>query len=308
MKKLSLNNSKKLILIGSTLFLALMFCFFNMDSTYAFSKKFDDIYYLSGGATGVSDDETVTYTRKEITGYEISSGIPEYYNENNNITNTCANVAGAEVIGFYDRYFTNFIPDFEVGYYYNGYYFYYPQSMGSTQVQNVINALYTSMGTNTVSAGTSLTQFVSGLTSYITSSGKSASYTSVKTNSEVDVTKLDTQYRNGYPVVLFCSTYNIIGAINNTATTTTLYKTNYSDNHIMLSKGYQTYKYFHNETIAIWKPLWYNPFNYIYVTTEVNFRTDTYVNVSVGWPELEYGYVKLYDDIVINSAYAVNVY
>lgn len=306
MKNVLNKNSKKIIVLISALFLSVMCCFFNTDSTYAYKWKFDDIYYLDGGASGVEDKETITYERKEIVSFILDGGIPQYYNENNSIYNACANVAGAEVVGFYDKYYDNFIPDFTTGAYYNGKYIYYSQ-VGSDQVQNVINNLYTLMGTNTVNPGTSVTQFASGLGSYVSDKGKTASFTSVKSGDNVDVSKLDTQLRGGYPVAFFCSTYNIITRIDDTSTSTTLNKFNYGDNHIMLSSGYKTYKFFKTEVTKIWKPLWYNPFNYEYVYTEVNFRTDTYIVVSTGWSSIEFAYVKLYDDIVVDSAYAIKV-
>ncbi len=71
---------------------------FCMGFSVAFSGKDDSRF--CGYAEFVTKSETIIYSRKETSEYEFRYEIPDYYNMGENTS--CANVAGAVVIGYYD--------------------------------------------------------------------------------------------------------------------------------------------------------------------------------------------------------------
>ena len=58
------------------------------------------------------ESEFINYTRKEETYIETVGGAPLYL-QLADYPNSCGAVGGAMIVGFYDRYFTNLIPDYD---------------------------------------------------------------------------------------------------------------------------------------------------------------------------------------------------
>lgn len=212
------------------------------DGAVAYGFYSDDESYSDSEGYSNSQ-ETFSYASKQVQSYSINSSYPQYYNTNNALSNTCANVAGANIIGFYDRYYDELLPGCTVGVQRANGYTYYPMVLNMTEKQALIDTLYASMGTNTIEPGTSRPDFEEGLAEYVTSRGRNISYYSVMTGVVFDNTKYDAEFREGYPVVLFLSTYNITTVIDS-GSSVTLYKNIYSGNHIMVAFGYQMVTYY----------------------------------------------------------------
>ena len=74
--------------------------------------------YADDGFNGASfqGKETVyiNYAYKVEDKNTVDYGLPSYTDTSDHL-NTCANPAGATAIGYYDRTYTNLIPDFEPG-------------------------------------------------------------------------------------------------------------------------------------------------------------------------------------------------
>lgn len=202
----------------------------------------DDARYSDSGDSTVTQ-ESFDYYRKEIHGYVINSSYPEFYNTNNSLSNTCANVAGANIVGFYDRYYDNLIPDSTAGLTRPSGFIYYPMAMYTEQKQAVIDYLYTSMGTNTIQPGTSQEDFEEGLATYVTSRSRNIAYESVMTGGAIDQTKYDAQFAAGHPVALFLSGYNIT-MFNDMNGRVTVTEYDYVGNHIMIAYGCETVTYY----------------------------------------------------------------
>lgn len=228
----------------------------------------DGSYSDSSGAT--QSQETFAYASKQVQSYSINSSYPEYYNTNNALSNTCANVAGANIVGFYDRYYDELLPDCTAGVQRTSGYTYYPMIVNKTQKQAVIDWLYTSMATNTVEAGTSQEDFEEGLADYVTSRARNIAYSSVMTGSIFDSTKYDSEFRDGHPVVLFLANYNITTVLDY-GSSVTLYKNIYTGNHIMVAFGYQTVTYFAADGSVV------RQYTYMIVATGKNGETGHYL-------------------------------
>lgn len=245
----------------------------------------DDAAYSEGNRS-TSLQESFSYSDKQTQSYVINASYPQYYNTDNALTNTCANVAGANVIGFYDRYYDELLPDCTAGVQRTNGYTYFPMSVNMAQKQAVIDALYVSMATNTVEAGTSQSDFEEGLASYVTSRSRNISYVGVMTGGVVDRTKYDAEFREGYPVVLFLSGYNVTTVIDANGTVT-LYKNVFTGNHIMVAFGYESVTYYDADGNVV------RECTFMIVATGNNGVTGYYL---VG----EYGTVNDAESVVIN--------
>lgn len=205
----------------------------------------DDLNYNGEGDSYVST-EIINYATKTVTSYSINGSFPSYYNTNSQLVNACANVAGANIIGYYDRYFADLIPNHTPGFMRQTNYIYYAMSVNLSIKQGVIDTLYTLMSTNNPNPGTSQTQYRNGLTTYASNTAsKSVTYNTVMSNSAFSISLALTQMQAGNPISLFLSGYNVT-TISDTGSTATLSKVIYSGNHIMIVYGYQTINYYNS--------------------------------------------------------------
>lgn len=220
-----------------------------------------EIYY--GAESGVASVSTETFS---YSYYLVDSGYanpycPQYYNTNSSLTNACGPVAGAIVVGYYDRYSTSLIPNFTPGSLSGGIYSYYPMVYFSSTIQGVTNSLFISMGTNTQQSGTSQAQYNSGLSSYVTSAGYTFSHSSVMSGGSINYSSLVSQLSNNRVLSVFMSGYNYCS--KNIGSTSATYTINsFNGNHIYISYGYERYRY--------------------YDSNGNNFRTDLFLCVSTG--------------------------
>lgn len=225
---------------------------------------------------------TVEFASKDKHEYLMSLQ-PPIYNSSPYIS-SCACIAGANIIGFYDRYYENLIPDYEPGYMFMGVaYLYYIQT---GPVDEVVKQLYVDMGTT--NNGTSESQFKSGMTKYCNRAGYSISYTSLMSGSSINYSKV-IQYIEEYnqPVALFLSGYNVgtVGESDNKDTYGYYYS---AANHVMVGFGYRyvTYTYSNSKT---------ETFNFIYVSS--------------GNDNSSYGYYNIrYNNTEIDDVLAINIY
>ena len=222
----------------------------------------DDTFY-SELATQSVETETISYSRKEVTQYVINTSFPNYYNSNASLTNTCANVGGANVVGYYDRYYDDLIPNCTVGITRSNRYTYYPMNINNDKIQSVIDKLYTSMKTNTKENGTSEEDCLNGLKTYVQSQGRSITYTSTMANNALNLDKFDSQLKEGNPVMLFLSGYNFV-SLADSGSKASISKDVYSGNHIVVAYGYQKVDYYNAGNTLI------KSYTYIYVSTGIN--------------------------------------
>ena len=163
-------------------------------------------------------------------------------------------------------------------------YSYYIMAMDSSKKQNLINDLYIRMNTNVYQAGTSQNDYKNGLTSYINSKGRSISFSSIMTNSNFDITKLNQAINNGDPVTLYLSGYNISQVRDDTGSVT-ISKSIYTGNHMVVVYGYKTIEYYDSNNVITTSK------TYLYIATGMKFT----------------GYYILNNNGAINDAEAVHI-
>lgn len=271
------------ILICSVTMLAVVPIVFSPSDT-AYAASNDVIYYADNGEYS-QETETITYATKDTSPlFRVNNSFPAYYNMNDALTNACANVAGANLIGYYDRYFENLIPDFVPGIKRGSNYNYYPMTTNATKVQALIDELYIRMGTNSTNIGTSQTDYKNGITSYVNSKGRNVSYSSVMTGGSLDINKVQQSINNGTPVSLYLSGYNIV-TLSDNSSSASLTKYLYTGDHIMIVYGYQTIDYFDGNHNLI--------------------KSNTYLYVATGTTRS--GYYLLNNNGTINDAESVHI-
>ncbi len=240
------------------------------------ARYYDSVMALSAKST----TETVNYTRKEETYIETQNGVPLYYGRTD-LANSCGPTGGSIVVGYYDKYYEELIPN------YTGY---YPASgkykrMDTTYIPALIGDLYTLMRTNVDDVGVSESDCLNGLKSYVQSKGRSISYSSVKSGSSLNTTAYLNSLQNNKPVLLFCDQVGIV-MFGGDSTSDVIYEDTIANKHIMVGFGYYQIKYYNGNT---------------------NFRTDTYLRAACGLFSYSDGFVKLSSSSWLDSGYAVSI-
>lgn len=261
-------------------FVLCIFLMLSMVLNFYFAKPVNaetiNIKYYCGnygyfGGTTHSEEEEINYDHKTIESYIMNNdSFPNYYNINNTLQNTCANVAGANIIGYYDRECENLIENFVPGIQRPFGYMFYNMMQNSQLIQGVINTLYYDMETNSEQSGTSQNQYEEGLKKYAEDRDYSVTYTSVMSGETLSLTDLKNQLQLGRPVSIFLSGFNFTQVVD--SGTNVLLKKNVSDaNHIVVAYGYEKINYYNSSNSLIASK------TYIHVATGQNGMPNIYV-------------------------------
>lgn len=261
-------------------------------STKADSTVYCDEYYSDETYDG-SGEKVPAYYDVYYDSYEVVANVahvsaPSFGNGDTTKPNACGPLAGMNIVGFYDRWCTDLIPNYTPGMTFaNGTYHYYPD-LGFTETVNAFASIYNLMKVGEL-GGTTSANFRSGLNTYVENQGYSLSYTSMYTNStSVNLQTLATAISQNKVGLVMCSEYNYISSITDVASESkiTVAKNNSTIGHMMMVYGYQTYKYYKNG---------------------VNFRTDTFLYVCSSYGSGDVGYMLLDDFLVIDEAYIMTI-
>lgn len=197
------------------------------------------------------------------------------------IKNGCAAVAGMNIIGYYDRYYENLIPNHSAGYEYLGSYVY---NLQDTYVNNALKELYSDMDGS--DKGITEPNFINGLKKYCARKGYNCDLSSLMSSGKLSYDKVKDSIKANKPVALLLSTYNFADIFTENNTDSIEYRLYYGD-HIMAGFGYRDVTYTLN-----------------------NGSTSNYkfILVSSGFSEAPSGYFNINYSTNINAAYGVNIY
>lgn len=114
------------------IFVSLLLVFMcSMGTVSVASENVDKPIYYGDGYNGAimtsTESGTITYSSKEETQYAINGGLPTYYDTSSR-SQTCANVAGAIALGYYDKTYDELIPNFTSARVIRDRILYYPQT------------------------------------------------------------------------------------------------------------------------------------------------------------------------------------
>lgn len=223
--------------------------------------------------------ETITYTRREETVYQLPYSVPHYV-ALSQYPYSCAAVAGAILVGFYDKYYEELIPNFTSYYLGTGMY----RLADNNYIPALMGTLYTAMKTNVGGIGATEVNTLNGLTNYFAGKGHGVTYQSLVNLSGFQESLLIASIQNQYPVLLFCKEANFL-IIDHEESSDSIELRKSLVNHVMVAYGYCQYRYYNGSG---------------------NFRTDTYLLVASGESNSS-SYVKINSSDWIDSAYGVIV-
>lgn len=224
-----------LTVLMSTLILFLLFGG-RVDSEMTFAGSYN------GASLENSEEISINFAHKEDSEIKINGGLPNYYDRSDR-TNSCANVAGAIVLGYYDKTYDELIENFSSARVIRDKILYAAQN---AVVDDVIARLYITMKTNITEGGTTIANFKSGLQKYVNDQGLEISYSQVISNYSLNFNIYEDSIRQENPVVLFCSKYSLVSQMAFTAESGKEEFTlqHYIGNHVLIGYGFRTIKYY----------------------------------------------------------------
>jgi len=253
-----------------------------MTTASAATEEPQEIRY-SGYGTELSTrevtSETISYTRKEESLTETVKGVPKY-NQVSDLPNSCGPIAGAIVVGFYDKYYEDLIPDYTT-YISSGAY----KGRDSVYIPKLMRELYTLMRTNVDDVGVSETDCLNGLKSYVNGKGHSLSYINVKSGKVVSESAALSAFSNNHPVLLFCQKMDVY-IMTSEDNKDTIACTHMDGAHVAVAYGIYIVNYYNGNTL---------------------FRTEKYLHIATGLGLKPMGYLKISSTDWCNAAYEVVV-
>ena len=207
------------------------------------------------GSEGFAEQsETINYSRKETTSYNIKGNVPDYIQINNS---SCANVAGTVLIGYYDRLCEELIPNYKT-YAQIGASIMYRSA--SLEIKAVMEELYTLMDTDVGAAGTTYDGFHKGMKSYVSNHGYSYSTEDL---GGLDFNKYKTAVENNKPVAVFLLNYSYAVSWKDGGTSEVINSHYSTAAHVVVGCGYKVDTYYNANGQVI--------------------ATRTYLKVASGW-------------------------
>ncbi|MDE6618668.1 MAG: hypothetical protein K2K13_06560 [Clostridiales bacterium] len=224
-----------------------------------------------------ASSETISYVSKQVVeDITTANGTPRYFAVSG-MQNGCGAVAGGIIVGFYDKYYGNLIPNWD-SYYSTGRY----KGQDGTYVQTLLFDLYNRMQTNVVAPGVSQDEFKNGLQSYVVDQGYNLQYTSLGTGNNFNYSTFKTAISNNEATVLFVQPSNLY-SLQTVGGEDHLISSNLSGNHVMVAYGYYEVKY----------------------TLSNGTRTDKYLYVATGLSGSSTAFYKV--GSYVDAAYKVTI-
>ena len=233
-------------------------------------------YGYNGSTYEGSGTEKISYFTKTDNEEFINGALPQYYNSGN-YTNTCANVAGAIILGYYDKDLTDLIPDFTSARIIRDKILYFAQTPA---VQKVIDDLYYKMKTNSTGNGTTVKQFKTGLEQYVNEKQQNVTYSPIVQNEQIDIDAYTTAIKQELPVVLFVSKYTMIpiSDLKEDNTTDIYNESYYGGDHVLIGYGLRRINYYNadgslkKEVVLLRAATGYNQDPLVYIELDERIR------------------------------------
>ena len=260
----------------------MLFSFFSIpvDNEMTFADSYN------GASLENSEKVSIAFAYKEDSEIKIDGGLPNYCDRSTR-TNSCANVAGAIVLGYYDKTYDDLIENFSSARVIRDKVLYAAQNV---VVDDVIARLYITMKTNITEGGTTITNFKNGLQEYVNDQGLGISYSQVISNYSLNYSKYEDSIKQENPVVLFCSKYSLVSQMAFTAESGTEEFTlqHYIGNHVLIGYGIRAIKYYNSSGDLV--------------------RQLTLLTVGTGMSYGALGYVLLDDYGKLIDGYKINIF
>ena len=147
------------------------------------------------------------------------------------------------MIGYYDRFCENLIPNFKT----------YTQ-LGSiirykaptTETANVVQQLYVLMETDVAQLGTTFSGFQRGMNAYAVSKGYTYTTVNMFTNGSLNIQSYKSAVQSGKPVALFLTTYAFLNGITEDNGVDTVSSAFSQGSHVVIGCGYKIDTYYNS--------------------------------------------------------------
>ena len=231
------------------------------------------------GGSVVKDTKIIVYKTRTADSWKMCVAPPKYegivgYN------NICTAIAAGNVIGFWDRFCENLIPDYTAYRELNGRYMY---KMQSTEVSECIRQLAIDMNGGN---GTTVTECKSGMTTYCKRAGYSISFSKTMSWGSFNYSSSKTKMKNGEPILLFSQGFSVYDTLADPDNNKDVYSGYISTgNHAMVGFGY---------------------IDVTYTFADGSSSSSSYLQIASGQNDLPFGYfnVKAHQ---IDDAYSVKI-
>ena len=200
-------------------------------------------YY--GSDNFIEQAQTISYSTKSTESYTIPYDLPNYFGRVNEVTG-CANNAGACIIGYYDRFYENLIPNYK-SYVQIGNAIRY--RTGTTEVFDLVEELYMLMGTDVNHLGTTFSEFQAGMLQYVANKGYTYSTTNLFVNGSFNIQNYKSAVQNGKPIALFMTGFALLNEITETTNMDTVLSGYSAAAHVMVGCGYKIDKYYNSNGV-----------------------------------------------------------
>lgn len=218
-----------------------------------------------GGSDFIDQSETINYATKETTSYAIKSEVPNYYGSYNGTS--CANLAGAIIIGYYDRFCEELIPNYKA-YVQIGSGIRYRTS--SIETATLTQQLHTLMDSDVGGAGTTYQGFQNGMNSYVSNCGYSYSIIDL---GALNLNSYKAEVELNRPVAIFLSNFSMKDTCEDSGTSEVINSCRCYSAHVVIGFGYKIDTYYNSNGQVI--------------------TTRTYLKVASGLFEFKIGYLCL---------------
>lgn len=241
---------------------------------------------FNGATYEGSSTEVVDFGRKDDAEVSIKGALPKYSNAGI-YRNTCANTAGAILLGYYEKSYDELIPNFKAARVIRDKVLFATQT---DAVQKVIDELYVKMDTNNGGNGTTVNGFQNGLRQYVNEKGKNIEYTALVSNENLNIEQYKESIKNNIPVVLFVSKYTMIPltGISQSGNSDTYNKKLYGGDHVLVAYGIREIQYYGNAGNLT--------------------KSTTLLMVATGYSQDPLVYVQIDDRMRIIDGYSVNIF
>lgn len=227
---------KKFAALSMSVLFALPALYIPMEREMTFADGFN------GASLENSVFTSIPFSSKEDEEIVIEGGMPQYCNLSSR-TNTCAPVAGAIVLGYYDKTYDELIENFTSARVIMGHVLYAAQT---DAVDAAMARLYTSMKTNVTEGGTTVANFKEGLKAYVNEQGRNISYTQAISNEDIIESVCRQAIEEAHPIAMFVSKYTLIStaAFDAEEGSEDFYQQRYVGNHTVVCYGLRTIRYY----------------------------------------------------------------
>lgn len=231
-----MKHLKKFKKIGNLFSVTILTLFmFIFGTGFAVHNKSTEITYCGYGDE-ISESETISYSRKEVLEYSIYEAVPEYTIQNS--FSNCANIAGAILIGYYDRFCEDLIPNYK-SYTQLGSIITYKGISATTE--QVIRDLYEMMGTDVGSVGTTFSGFQTGMNAYVSSHNYTYKTSYIGAYNYNDYIS---SINSSRPIAVFLNDYSLVDNFQDNGKSETINSSYSSVAHVVICYGYVEVNYY----------------------------------------------------------------